>query len=239
MHALRTGGEAVEDERTGADLGAGIARETLVATRHDRHRVLGEHVEEGHGLLLELEVDGLVVDDGDTADVEQRDHGLERCFAVGVEATLERVQHVIGGDRLAIAPGGTVLQRDDVVVGVDGLHALGEAMLVGDVPFGVVVHQRLEAEQHAQLVGLGHDVLAVEDVVGAADDADLERAAGLGVAGGDRGVGAGDGGVGTRHSRVGTAGDGGRRRGIGSLLVIAAAGRQRHRGASPCEEQAS
>ncbi len=172
VHALGAGGEALQHERPGAHL-LGVL--TCVVHRHDGRRVLGQAVEERDGLLHELHLDRAVVDLGEAGRVEQR-RQRRRQGEVGVEPALERVDHVIGGDRLAVVELDALLQPDDVVVGGDRLDLLGDGVLVGEVELLVVADERLPAGDEAGLVGLGDDELPVDDVVGAPDDADSQRA---------------------------------------------------------------
>ena len=130
----------------------------------------------------QLHLDGAVVDLGQPVGVEQLDERGDEA-ELGIEAALERVDHVVGGDGLAVVELDALLEPDHVEVGGLGLDLLGQAVLVGDVEVGVVVDERLPPGDEAGLVGLGDDVLAVDDVVGRADDADAERAAGRAGAG--------------------------------------------------------
>ena len=144
VDALGSRREALQHVRPGADLVGRVAGEPLVPDRDDRGGVLGEAVEERHRRLLELDLDRPVVDLGQAAGVEQLDE-RRRQPELGVEQALERVDDVVGGDRLAVVELDALLEPDDVEVGGLGLDLLGEAVLVGDVEVGVVVDERLPA----------------------------------------------------------------------------------------------
>ena len=92
---------------------------------------------------------------------------------------LDGVDDVVGRHRLAVLELDALAQLDGVVRRVVLGDALGEAV-VGELVVLVEQQQRLEGAHQPCLVGLGDDVLAVHDVLGAAaGDSEAEVAAPL------------------------------------------------------------
>ena len=172
--------ELLQHVRPGADLLGGIAVEPGVILRHDRAGVRAENFLEVRHALLQLQLDGLVVDLGDAAHVEHRAHDRPAVHLQGrIDHAGERVHHVVSRHRVAVAELDAVFQRDRVVVGGLGGDVLGNAVGVLRHELVAEAHQWLEAGDLPHDVGLGDDVLPVEDVVGTAEGADPQRTAGL------------------------------------------------------------
>ena len=155
VHRLLADLELLEHVRPGADLRGRVAAEALVAHGHDRAGVRAQGLLEVRHTLLELQLDGVVVDLGDARHVEHRAHdGAAVHLEGGVEHAGERVDHVVGRHRVAVAELDAVLQRDDVVVGGLGGDVLGDAVGVLGHEVGAEAHQRLPPGDLAHDVGL-------------------------------------------------------------------------------------
>ena len=108
------------------------------------------------------------------------------AVALGPDA-LERVDDVVGRHRLAVLELDALAQLDGVLLRVVLGDALGQAV-GGELVVLVEEQQRLEGGHQPGLVGLGDDVLAVHDVLGAAaGDPEPEVPAPLGRPGRGRG----------------------------------------------------
>jgi hypothetical protein len=117
--------------------------------------------------LLQLESNGAGVQLADAVDVDRTEAAGPEQPLRGVEHALNRVHDVVGRERLAVVEGDSLPEADRPRVRSILRHRLGEA-IGGQVVALVVDQKRFEAGHQASLVGLGDDVLAVDDVLGAA-----------------------------------------------------------------------
>ena len=182
VRALLSGREARQLERTCADVRLRLAvAGRPVAHRDDAGGVLGERVEDGGVRVRERHPDSALVQQLDPGRVECREKGLPAQGQLLVHEALQRVSDVGGGEGLAVVEldPRPYPDRPDVgfLVGCDLLRQPVEL----EPELGVEDDERLPAGQETRDVGLGDDVLPVDEVLGrSAGHAKAEGAAALG-----------------------------------------------------------
>ncbi len=128
-------GERAGADRVGRQVGFVVFAE---AAMHDRRRIVVEVLRNGQRRLLQIELDGVLVDDldgaGDTAFLAVGalfDHGAEqaevRRAGVGIEPAVDRVRDVFGRELVAVRPGDALAQLEHPLRQVvRGFPSLGE-----------------------------------------------------------------------------------------------------------------
>ena len=163
MHALLPLGKALDFVGTCPNLLTG----TRVPDRDDAVVVLAELVADRRVRLLEVQAHRPVVHLIDLVGIDRRQAGRSKQSLLGIADAPQRVDDVVRAQRLAVVERDPLLEPDDPFVGSLLGHGLGKAGRLQLVVL-VVFEQGFEAGDQPRLVGLGRDLLSVDDVTGAA-----------------------------------------------------------------------
>ncbi len=179
--ALATGGEARGEERARADplqlVGA------RVAVGDDAVVVLAELLADRGVRRLERHAHGQLVHLLELRDVDGGQACAPEELVLRIGDAAQRVDDVVGAQRLAIVELDAALEPDRPLLGVVLSRLRGERV-GAQLVVAVVAEQRLPPGGEARLVGLGRDRLAVDEVLRpTARDAEAEGAAALGLGG--------------------------------------------------------